>query len=73
MKRFFSDGCAATTIDRVDNELSHLEGLIERGMSISDHAEIKKCAQFILNTIKDKDHEQYNAFCESIGISADVN
>lgn len=73
MRRFFSDDCAATTIDRIDNELSHLEGLIERGMSISDHAEIKKCAQFILNTIKNKDHEQYEAFCESIRISADMN
>ena len=31
MMRFFSDECAATTIDRIDNELSHLEGLMERG------------------------------------------
>ena len=57
MIRFFSDGCAATTIDRVDNEPSHLEGLIERGMSMSDHAEIKKCVQYILETIKTKDPE----------------
>lgn len=69
MKRFFSDGCAATTIDRIDNELSHLEGLIERGMSMSDHAEIKKCAQYILKTIEIKDPDQYNAFLESIGIA----
>ena len=67
MKRFFSDNCAATTIDRIDNELSHLGGLIERGMSISDNAEIKKCAQYILDTIKRKDSEQYDAFCKSIG------
>lgn len=73
MKRFFSNEYAATTIDRIDNELSHLEGLIERGMTISDYAEMKKCAQFILDAIKDKDQEQYNAFCESIGIRADVN
>lgn len=69
MKRFFSNGCEATTIDRIDNELSHLEGLIERGMSISDHAEIKKCAQYILEAIKTKDPDQYNAFLESIGVS----
>lgn len=69
MIRFFSDGCAATTIDRIDNELSHLEGLIERGMSMSDHAEIKKCAQYILETIKTKDLEQYKAFLESIGVN----
>ena len=68
MKRFFSDNCAATIIDRIDNELSHLEGLIERGMSISDNAEIKKCAQYILDTIKRKDSEQYDAFCKSIGM-----
>ena len=66
MMRFFSDECAATTIDRIDNELSHLEGLIERGMSMSDHAEIKKCAQYILETIKTKDPDQYDAFLLSI-------
>ena len=66
MLRFFSDGCAATTIDRIDNEFSHLEGLIERGMSMSDHAEIKKCAQYVLETIKTKDPEQYEAFLLSI-------
>lgn len=69
MKRFFSDGCAATTIDRIDNELSHLEGLIERGMSISDYTEIKKCAQYILETINTKDPEQYSAFLTSIGLN----
>ena len=67
MKRFFSDNYAATTIDRIDNELSHLGGLIERGMSISDNADIRKCAQYILDTIKRKDKEQYDAFCKSIG------
>lgn len=66
MTRFFSDGYAATTINRINNELSHLEGLIERGMSISDHAEIKKCAQYILDAIKTKDPEQYSAFLASI-------
>lgn len=67
MMRFFSNECAATAIDRIDNELSHLEGLIERGMSILDHAEIKKCAKYILETIKKKDPDQYEAFLESIG------
>ena len=66
MMRFFSDECAATTIDRIDNELSHLEGLMERGMSMSDHAEIKKCAQYILETIKPQDPDQYEAFLLSI-------
>lgn len=66
MMRFFSDGCAATTIDRIDNELSLLEGLMERGMSISDHTEIRKCAQYILETIKKKDSDQYDAFLLSI-------
>lgn len=69
MTRFFSDECAATTIDRIDNELSHLEGLMERGMSVSDHAEIKKCAQYILKTIETKDPDQYRAFLASIGIA----
>lgn len=69
MTRFFSDEYAATTIDRIDNELSHLEGLMERGMSVSDHAEIKKCAQYILKTIEAKDPDQYSAFLASIGIA----
>ena len=68
MKRFFSDECVATAMDRIDNELSHLEGLLERGMKISDNAEIKKCAQYILDTIKRRDREQYDAFCKSIGV-----
>lgn len=72
MTRFFSDGCVATTIDRIDNELSHLEGLIERGMSISDHAEIKKCAQYILDAIKTKDPDQYSAFLASIDLNREV-
>lgn len=67
LKRFFSDANAATTIDRIDNELSHLEGLLERGMSIIEVPEIKRCAQFILNTIKTKDPEQYQSFMVSIG------
>ena len=67
LKRFFSDANAATTIDRIDNELSHLEGLLERGMSIIDIPEIKRCAQFILDAIKTKDPEQYESFKASIG------
>lgn len=67
LKRFFSDVNAATTIDRIDNELSHLEGLLERGMSIIDIPEIKRCAQFILDAIKTKDPEQYESFKASIG------
>jgi len=35
-------------------------------MSMSDHAEIKKCAQYILETIKTKDPDQYDAFLLSI-------
>lgn len=72
LMRFFSDECASTTIDRIDNEFSHLEGLIERGMSISDHAEVKKCAQYILQTIKTKDPDQYKAFLTSIGKNDDA-
>lgn len=69
LKRFFGDNSqAASMTDRINNEYSHLEGLFERSMTPIDVPEMKKTAQFILNKIKEKDEEQYDALLKSIGV-----
>ncbi|MGI6394697.1 MAG: hypothetical protein ACOX2F_08260 [bacterium] len=54
-------------IDRINNEFSHLEALFEKGMTPIDIPEMKKTATFILDKIKEKDSEQYEALLISIG------
>lgn len=54
--------------DRINNEFSHLEGLFERSMTPIDIPEMKKTATFILDKIKEKDNEQYEALLLSIGV-----
>ena len=51
----------------MNNELSHLEEIFERGMMPIDIPELKKVAQFILDKIKENDNDQYEALLESIG------
>lgn len=71
VKNFFGNTSDAGAVYRLMNEMSHLNGLFERGMTVIESSETKKCAQFILDTIKQKDPEQYKALCTSIGESAD--
>ncbi|EKT4550742.1 AAA family ATPase [Flavobacterium psychrophilum] len=69
LKRFFGENRQASTMtDRINNEFSHLEGLFERSMIPIDAPEMKKTATFILNKIKEKDNEQYEALLLSIGV-----
>lgn len=68
LKYFGEDQQAATLTDRVNNELSHLEEIFDRGMNPIEIPEIKKVAQFILDKMKYNDEEQFNALLESIGI-----
>jgi wobble nucleotide-excising tRNase len=69
LKRFFGENRQASTMtDRINNEFSHLEGLFERSMMPIDAPEMKKTATFILNKIKEKDNEQYEALLLSIGV-----
>ncbi|WP_314990756.1 hypothetical protein, partial [uncultured Campylobacter sp.] len=56
-------------VNRYANELSHLREIMERGMKPLDILESKKIAKFVLETIKRKDPEQYEALCKSIGKS----
>lgn len=67
LTRFFGDNNQASSMtDRINNEFSHLEGLFERSMTPIDVPEMKKTAIFILDKIKEKDNDQYEALLISI-------
>lgn len=68
--KYFGDNQQATMLtDRVNNELSHLEEIFDRGMRPIDIPELKKVARFILSKMEEKDSEQYQALLESIGVT----
>ncbi len=70
LARFFGDDVQATSLtDRINNEFSHLEGVIERSVSPIDVPEMKTTANFILRKIKEKDPDQYSALIQSIGMN----
>jgi wobble nucleotide-excising tRNase len=74
LTKFFGDNRQASTMtDRINNEFSHLEGLFERSMAPVDVPEMKKTATFLLNKIKEKDNDQYEALLLSIGVEIPIN
>lgn len=67
--RFFGNNRQASSMtDRINNEYSHLEGIFERSMIPVDIPEMKKVAAFVLDKIKEKDTDQYDALLKSIGV-----
>ena len=66
IERFFGSAQNAILLNRYIQEYSHLREILERGMKPLDIPESKKIAEFVLETIKNKDPEQYEALCESI-------
>ncbi len=69
LAKYFGDDIQATSIvNRISNEFSHLEGLIERSMIPIDVPEMKKLALFILKKIKEKDPDQFDALLLSIEV-----
>lgn len=66
IERFFGSTQNAILLNRYIQEYSHLREILERGMKPLDIPESKKIAEFVLETIKNKDLEQYEALCESI-------
>lgn len=68
LKYFGGNQQATVLTDRVNNELSHLEEVFDRGMSPIEIPELKRVAQFILDKIQEKDPDQYEALLESIGV-----
>ena len=72
LARFFGDDTLASSlIDRINNEYSHLSGVFERSIMPIDVPEMKSTAQFILNKIREKDIDQYNALLSSIGVNSE--
>lgn len=67
-KNFFGDEIESIITGRLNNEYSHLCGVLERGEHIVEVPEMNKIALLIINKIKEKDEEQYNAFLNSIGV-----
>ena len=65
-KFFAGNAIAASLTDRLNNEYSHLVGLLERSVIPIDKPEMKSVAQFILEKIKEKDQDQYAALVRSI-------
>lgn len=53
-------------INRIVNELSHLT-FIDRGWSPMDVSEIEECVKIVIEKIKEKDEEQFNALVQSLG------
>ena len=66
IKKFFDDDLSHNLICRVTNEYSHLEYSFERGLKPIDVDEIQQISQIVMNKIRDKDDEQYNALIDSI-------
>lgn len=69
LKAFFGGNQLASSLaNRINNELSHLEEIFDRSMKPLDVPEISKLANFVLNTIKQKDPEQYQALLDSMNL-----
>lgn len=60
------NGNIPTKINRIVNEYSHLT-FIDRGWAPMDVPEVEECAKLIINIVKEKDEEQYNALLNAIG------
>ena len=68
LRRFFGDDVITTALtNRISNELSHLEEIFDRGMKPIDIPELPKVANFVLDTIREKDKDQYDSLLRSIG------
>ncbi|MSN24919.1 MAG: AAA family ATPase [Geobacter sp.] len=69
IKKFFGeeDAAAIALLNRINNELSHLESIPDRGFKPVEIPEISKVANFVLDKIYDSDSAQYNALLKSIG------
>ncbi|WP_026943452.1 AAA family ATPase [Helicobacter rodentium] len=72
-EKFFKDNQEAVFINRIINEFSHLEENPERANEPLDLLEIQKVSKIVIETIKQKDKEQFNALLESIGKGEDIN
>ncbi|QKY70286.1 AAA family ATPase [Lentibacillus sp. CBA3610] len=72
LKKFFGEGLETVSfINRINNEFSHGENQFDRLERPIDIPEFKKDAQLILTRIAEKDWEQFNSLCSSVGLNAE--
>jgi len=73
LRKFFGyDTQSVDITNRLTNELSHLEEIFDRSLKPVEIPEIPKLARYVLEKIKEKDLEQYNALLKSIGVEPDI-
>jgi len=60
------DGNIPSLLNRIVNEFSHLT-YIDRGWNPMDVSEIEECVKIVIEKIKEKDNEQFEALKSSIG------
>lgn len=69
-KLFFGDSTIpAVLINRINNEYSHLSGVLERGALPIDVPEMNAAAKLILKRIEDSDSGQFASLLSSIGVN----
>ncbi|MBU1194174.1 MAG: AAA family ATPase [Proteobacteria bacterium] len=72
-KRFFgTDLIPAILANRINNEYSHLCGVLERGGLPIEVPEMNATAKLIIDRIKTLDEGQYNSLLTSIGITPEI-
>lgn len=62
----FGSNVSALLTDRINNEMSHLDGGLERGSLLVELPEIRKSAMQILSSIKNNDSKQYESLLKSV-------
>jgi wobble nucleotide-excising tRNase len=66
IKKFFNDDISYNLVRRVVNEYSHLEDSFDRALVPIDIEAIRQVSLAVMDKIKEKDEEQYNALVDSI-------
>ena len=66
---FGEEKIPAFLMGRINNEYSHLKGVFERGETLIEVPEMHTAAQQIIDSLKEKDTEQYSALLKSVGMS----
>ncbi|MDT0678484.1 AAA family ATPase [Autumnicola musiva] len=67
LRKFFGEeDIPAVLTDRINNEYSHLAGIFERGQQPVEVPEMKKAAEIIVEKLKEKDEEQFDALMRSV-------
>ncbi len=72
LKFFGGDTLPAILTDRINNEYSHLCGVLERGALPIEVPEMNSTANLILDRIKALDNDQYESLLRSIGAPVPV-